>query len=88
MVAVGTKSIRLEAMNIPKPCSKYAGSNDETVPLCGNFSSISKGPKRFVECFMIESWLEYLCRHEWVAVLDRDVSEKYELLISELTLLR
>ena len=32
--------------------------------------------KRFVECFMIESWLEHLRQHERVTVLHRDFSEK------------
>ncbi len=33
-------------------------------------------PGRFVECFMVESWLEHLRQHERVTVADRDVSEK------------
>jgi MFS family permease len=33
-------------------------------------------PARFVECFMVESWLEHLRQHERVTVADRDVSEK------------
>ncbi|MGE5027457.1 MAG: MFS transporter, partial [Betaproteobacteria bacterium] len=31
---------------------------------------------RFVECFMIESWIEHLRQHERVTVADREVSEK------------
>ncbi|MHB9102860.1 MAG: MFS transporter, partial [Sulfuricella sp.] len=33
-------------------------------------------PGRFVECFMVESWLEHLRQHQRVTVADRDVSEK------------
>ena len=33
-------------------------------------------PGRFVECFMVESWLEHLRQHERVTVADRDISEK------------
>lgn len=32
--------------------------------------------KRFVECFMIESWLEHLRQHERASISDRDVQDK------------
>lgn len=33
-------------------------------------------PSRFVECFMVESWLEHLRQHERVTVADRKIQEE------------
>jgi len=32
--------------------------------------------KKFVECFMVESWLDHLRQHERIAVTDRDIQQK------------
>jgi MFS family permease len=35
-----------------------------------------ENPKKFVECFMVESWLEHLRQHDRISVSDRETQEK------------
>ncbi len=37
-----------------------------------------ENPGKFVECFMIESWLEHLRQHERISVSDREIQEKVD----------
>ena len=35
-----------------------------------------ENPKKFIECFMVESWLDHLRQHERMSIADRDIQDK------------
>ena len=76
MVAVGYQIGPARSHEYSKSMKQICRIKRRDVAFMGELFIDIEGSKRFVECFMIESWLEHLRQHERITVLDRDVGEK------------